>query len=181
MREGKNTTYSGSYSVQPLHHKIIACFAAYTPTLSALTESNNPGPHISNKPSIPLVSRPSRMHLYPGVTTPISAKAALLTTVLECLRDLQLIHIVCHRILEPGKPFDASFKLHRDERLSLLDIVRSRLPNAEFAFQSACHTAQLTDESIADGVASLWQAMLRIPKCSWDDVGNGRYGWAVPG
>jgi len=33
---------------------------------------------------------------------------------------------------------------------NLLDIVRSRLPDAEFAFLAACHTAELTEESIAD-------------------------------
>jgi hypothetical protein len=72
---------------------------------------------------------------------------------------VRFIHIVCHGTLEPGKPFDASFKLYRDERLSLLDIIRSRLPNAEFAFLSACHTAQLTDESIADEALHLASAM----------------------
>jgi CHAT domain-containing protein len=36
------------------------------------------------------------------------------------------------------------------QRLTLLEIIRSRLPSAEFAFLSACHTAELTEESIAD-------------------------------
>ena len=34
--------------------------------------------------------------------------------------------------------------------LTLLDVVRLRLPTAEFAFLSACHTAGHTTESIAD-------------------------------
>jgi CHAT domain-containing protein len=42
------------------------------------------------------------------------------------------------------------FGLHGDNRLTVLDIVRSRLPAAEFAFLSACHTAELTEGSIAD-------------------------------
>jgi CHAT domain-containing protein len=92
------------------------------------------------------------------VTTLVSAKATP-TTVLKRLRDHRFAHIVCHGILEPGKPFDASFKLHRDKRLSLLDIVQSRLPEAEFAFLSACHTAELTEESIADEVLHLAAAM----------------------
>jgi CHAT domain-containing protein len=41
----------------------------------------------------------------------------------------------------------------------LLDIARSQLPDAEFAFLSACHTAELTDESIADEVLHLAAAM----------------------
>ena len=143
---------------------------SYIPTLSALIESNKPGSHILDRPSILLVSQPDAS--LPGafgeiqviqaadtqVTTLISAKATP-TTVLERLRDHRFIHIVCHGVLEPGKPFDASFKLYRDKRLSLLDIVRSRLPKAEFAFLSACHTAQLTDESIADEALHLAAAM----------------------
>ncbi|KAH9977479.1 hypothetical protein BJV74DRAFT_982310 [Russula compacta] len=39
-------------------------------------------------------------------------------------------HISCHGILEIGKPFDAFFKLYKGSRLTLLDIVRSRLPTA---------------------------------------------------
>jgi CHAT domain-containing protein len=52
-----------------------------------------------------------------------------------------------------------SFKLHGGKRLQLLDIVRSQLPDAEFAFLSACHTAELTDESIADEMLHLAAAM----------------------
>jgi CHAT domain-containing protein len=92
------------------------------------------------------------------VTTLVSANATP-TTVLEGLRDHRFAHIVCHGILEAGKPFDASFKLYREERLSLHDIVRSRLPKAEFAFLSACHTAELTEESIADEALHLTVAM----------------------
>ena len=37
--------------------------------------------------------------------------------------------------------------------------MRSRLPTAKFAFLSACHTAELTDGSIADEVLHLTAAM----------------------
>jgi CHAT domain-containing protein len=69
---------------------------------------------------------------------------------MERLQEHRFIHFSCHGILETGKPFDASFKLYNGERLTLLDIIRSRLPSAEFAFLSACHTAELTEDSIAD-------------------------------
>jgi CHAT domain-containing protein len=143
---------------------------SYTTTLSTLIESNNPSSRTLGKPSILLISQPDAS--LPGargetqvvkatstqVTTLISTKATP-TAVLEGLRDHRFAHFVCHGILEPGKPFDASFKLHRDERLSLHDIVRSRLPEAEFAFLSACHTAELTEESIADEALHLAAAM----------------------
>ena len=142
---------------------------SYTPTLSTLIESNHPGLDTLDKPSILFVLQPDallrgafwEMQVVQAtstkVTTLISAMATP-TTVLERLRDHRFAHILCHGILEQGKPFDASFKLYKD-KLSLLDIVRSRLPNAEFAFLSAGHTAELTDESIADEVLHLTAAM----------------------
>jgi CHAT domain-containing protein len=91
-------------------------------------------------------------------TTLIGATATP-SSVLERLRDHRFIHIVCHGLLEPGKPFDSSFKLYQGKRLSLLDIIQSQLPNAEFAFLAACHTAELTDESPADEALHLAAAM----------------------
>ena len=79
--------------------------------------------------------------------------------VLERLQDHRFVHIVCHGLLEPGKPFNSSFKLHQGKSLSLIDIVQSQLPNAEFAFLAACHTAELTDESPADEALHLAAAM----------------------
>jgi CHAT domain-containing protein len=143
---------------------------SYTPSLSALIESRKPGSHASGKPSILLVAHPDEkmpqalkeMRAVQAVGTRVTtlfAARATPTAVLASLRDHAFAHIVCHGILEPGKPFEASFKLHRGKRILLLDIVRSQLPNAEFAFLSACHTAELTDESIADEMLHLAAAM----------------------
>jgi CHAT domain-containing protein len=79
--------------------------------------------------------------------------------VLERLQDHRFAHIVCHGILESGKPFDSSFQLYNGKRLSLLDIVKSQLPDAEFAFLAACHTAEMTDESPSDEALHLAAAM----------------------
>jgi CHAT domain-containing protein len=82
------------------------------------------------------------------VTTLVSAMATP-ETVIEGLREHRFAHFVCHGLLETGKPFDASLELHK-ANLTLLEIVRSQLPAAEFAFLSACHTAELTEGSVAD-------------------------------
>ena len=115
--------------------------SSYTPTLSALIESRKPGPH-----SFELVRR-----LNTKVTAFVS-KRATPSAVMKRLEDHRFTHFSCHGILETGMPFDASFKLYDGKRLTLLDIagVRSRLLSAEFAFLSACHTAELTEDSIAD-------------------------------
>ena len=143
---------------------------SYTPSLSALTESHKPGPPAISKPSMLLVARANEkmpkalkeMKAVQAIDTQVmtlfSAKATP-AAMLAHLRDHPFAHIVCHGVLEPGKPFEASFKLFRGNRLPLLDIVRSQLPDAEFAFLSACHTAELTEESIADEVLHLAAAM----------------------
>jgi len=134
---------------------------SYTPTLSVLIESRKHGSRSSEKPSILLVAQPDEFmpaawseislvrHLEATVTT-LSSKRATPSAVMRNLQDHRFAHFSCQGTLEPGKPFDASFKLHRGGRLRLLEIIRSRLPSAEFAFLSACHTAELTEESIAD-------------------------------
>ncbi|KAI9453685.1 CHAT domain-containing protein [Lactarius psammicola] len=143
---------------------------SYTPTLSALIESRKYGsqPKTLDKPSLLLVAQPETL---PGawgeiivlqaigspVTTLVSEKATP-TTVVAGLKDHRFVHFVCHGLLETGKPFDASFELHGDN-LTLLEIVRSQLPAAEFAFLSACHTAELTEDSIADEGLHLAAAM----------------------
>jgi hypothetical protein len=144
---------------------------SYTPTLSALIESREHRslPQTFDEPSLLLVAQPDTL---PGAwdevikvirTTKIPAtilvsEKATPETVVERLRDHQFVHFVCHGLLEPGKPFDASFELHK-QSLTLLEIVRSQLPAAEFAFLSACHTAELTEDSIADEGLHLAAAM----------------------
>jgi CHAT domain-containing protein len=145
---------------------------SYTPSLSALIESRNGSPQILEKPSLLLVAQPDDS--LPGVKGEIKvlrsldprvAVASLVSSeatpisVVESLRGSQLAHFACHGVLETGKPFGAYFKLHGGSRLTLLDIVRSRLPNAEFAFLSCCHAAEITEESIADEALHLTAAM----------------------
>ena len=134
---------------------------SYTPTLLALIESRKPGKPSLEKPSILLVASPddALQQAFPEIwsiqrldtkVTTFMGKRARNFAVLMGLRDHRFTHFVCHGNLVPEKPFEAYFGLHEDNRLTLHDIVRSRLPDAEFAFLSACHTAELTEGSIAD-------------------------------
>ena len=145
---------------------------SYTPTLSALIESRKRG-SLSEavdkcKPSIILVAQPDTL---PGAFGEINAiettksrvrtlisEMATPETVIEGLREHRFAHFVCHGVLEIGKPFDASLELHKGN-LTLLAIIRSQLPAAEFAFLSACHTAELTEGSVADEGLHLAAAM----------------------
>jgi CHAT domain-containing protein len=135
---------------------------SYTQSLTALIESRKPGsqPQTFDKPSLLLVAQPETLpgalgeiNVIEALVSPVAAlvsEMATPTSVIEGLRDHRFAHFISHGLLETGKPFEASFELHKGDRLTLLEIVRSHLPAAEFAFLSACHTAELTDESIAD-------------------------------
>ncbi|GJE99924.1 CHAT domain-containing protein [Phanerochaete sordida] len=59
---------------------------------------------------------------------------AQLAEVKTRLLENSWVHLVCHGILEPGAPFKSAFVLSGSDRLTLLDVVKSRIPNAEFAF-----------------------------------------------
>jgi CHAT domain-containing protein len=143
---------------------------SYTPSLSALVDSHKTNSQTFEKPSMLLVLQPDASMIraleeMKAVQRACSRATTLLgatatpSVVLDRLQDHRFVHIVCHGSLEPGKPFNSSFKLYQDKRLSLIDIVRSQLPNAEFAFLAACHTAELTDESPVDEALHLAAAM----------------------
>ena len=145
---------------------------SYTPSLSALIESRKTSQQVTEKPSLLLVALPEDD--LPGVKaeiqvirklearvtlTELVSSEATPTSVTNGLRGSRLAHFACHGMLEAAKPFEASFKLHGGERLTLLEIVRSRLPDAEFAFLSCCHAAEITRESVADEGLHLTAAM----------------------
>jgi len=132
----------------------------YTPTLSALIEARKHNSHSLEKPSILIIAQSDESipkaleeishikRLKTTVTALISEKA-MPSAVIDRLQDHRFAHFSCHGNLKARKPFNASFKLHQGQ-LTLLNIIQSQLPSAKFAFLSSCHTAQLTEESIAD-------------------------------
>ena len=149
---------------------------SYTPTLSALIQSRdlNLRSRSSDRPNLLLVAQPNpslptvdseiqvvqdlRSHTNVGVTSLIS-EAATPAAVIDGFREHEFVHFACHGTLEADMPFEAGFELYGDERLTLLEIVRSHIPTAEFAFLSACHTAEVTRGSIVDEVLHLAAAV----------------------
>jgi CHAT domain-containing protein len=136
---------------------------SYTTTLSALIQSRNRdlGLRSSNRPSLLLVAQSNlslptvggEIQVVQALDTEVTSlisEAATPATVIDGFRHHRFVHFACHGTLEDDKPFEAGFELHGGERLTLLEIVRSHLPTAEFAFLSACHTAEVTEGSAAD-------------------------------
>ncbi|KAG8900931.1 hypothetical protein FRB99_005669 [Tulasnella sp. 403] len=63
-----------------------------------------------------------------------------LGTVLRGVTEHSWVHFSCHGHINHEQPFRSHFALH-DEPLHVLDLVEQRLPNAELAVLSACHSA----------------------------------------
>ncbi|KAH9017633.1 CHAT domain-containing protein [Lactarius pseudohatsudake] len=153
------------------HYFMDLYICSYTPTLSALIQSRNRGssPRSSNRPSILLVAQPDPslptlggeiqvVRALDAEVTGLISEAATPAAVIDGFHHHQFVHFACSGTLEAGKPFEAGFELY-GERLTLLDVVRLDLPAAEFAFLSACNTAQITEGSVADEVLHLAAAV----------------------
>jgi CHAT domain-containing protein len=82
-------------------------------------------------------------------------------TVIHGLRQHSWAHFACHGHLDKqgNQPFHSSFELHDNSHLTLLDLIQARLPNAEFAFLSACHSAAGDSEGTPDEVIHLAAAL----------------------
>ncbi|KAF8573965.1 hypothetical protein K439DRAFT_1665620 [Ramaria rubella] len=85
-------------------------------------------------------------------TTVLSNEEASSATVRSKLQDHSWAHFACHGRPDVDKPFQSSFELQDNQRLTLLELIQARVPNAELAFLSACHSAagdkRTPDESI---------------------------------
>ncbi|KAI0261958.1 CHAT domain-containing protein [Gloeopeniophorella convolvens] len=144
--------------------------SSYTPTLSALIEARERSARASGPPSLLIVGQPDitlpgvrgEIKVVRGIATSgtsLVGRDATRATVMDHLPKHTLAHFACHGSLELEKPFDASFVLYDDEGLTLLDVVKSKHPEAELAFLSACHTAEWTDEHAPDEALHLTAAM----------------------
>ena len=136
---------------------------SYTPSLSALIQSRNhdSGFRSSGRPSVLLVAQTDpflptvgdEIQVVQALDTEVTSlvsKDATPERVIDSFHHHQFVHFACHGTLEANKPFEGGFELHGEERLTLLKIVRADLPTAEFAFLSACHTAEVAEGGIMD-------------------------------
>ncbi|KIK44723.1 hypothetical protein CY34DRAFT_603078 [Suillus luteus UH-Slu-Lm8-n1] len=93
-------------------------------------------------------------HLPPNVKfTHLSGDEATQASALEALRCNTWVHLACHGKQDPVHPSNSRFAMS-NKPLTLLDIVENNVPQAEFAFLSACHAAR-GDEKTPDEVIHL--------------------------
>ncbi|EJD03406.1 uncharacterized protein FOMMEDRAFT_123699 [Fomitiporia mediterranea MF3/22] len=143
--------------------------SSYTPSLGALINARANGG--INEPKLLVIGDTATLHstrqeirnirnyMSSYETSPIILldHRASRRTVMKMLKTVTWVHFACHGHLGT-KPFDSSFKLV-DRGLTLLDIIQANVPNAEFAFLSACHTAELSHSGAHDEALHLSAAM----------------------
>lgn len=126
--------------------------SSYTPTVAALLRARSGLLRKLTSPRILVVGQPGDKTL-PSVQEEISIIRRLgdfvdilvdteadHSSVIEGLQQHSWAHFACHGHLDV-QPFLSSFQLHSGGRLTLLSLMQAQLPNAEFAFLSACHSA----------------------------------------
>ncbi|KAF9063102.1 CHAT domain-containing protein [Rhodocollybia butyracea] len=146
--------------------------SSYTPTLTALIDAFNTNksslqlPHLlvagQYDKSLPRTKEEINQVLQYQTHIPITSvegSAATKEVLEKALVDHEWLHIASHGTLVPGKPFSSYFSLAGGSHFTLLDIIRLNLPNATFAFLSACHTAEQSPDSVHNEVIHLAAAM----------------------
>ncbi len=88
----------------------------------------------------------------------ISGKDATISRVKEAMISYNSIHFACHASQDASSPLNSGFHL-LDERLGLSEIMKLQIPNANFAFLSACQTSA-GDEKLAEEAVHLAAGML---------------------
>jgi len=127
---------------------------SYTPTLGALIAARTAAAPISDPgPTLLFVGRPTEsplstrdMKVIRSIGVPATRLVfgnATRDAVINGLKKHRLAHFACGSHRETGKPFDTALELDGGDRLSLLDIVRCRVPTAELAVLAASGTAEL--------------------------------------
>ena len=138
--------------------------SSYTPTLASLISSRLG--HSDGKGRMLFVADTTlssairerhAIHRVRRINRQLLDEDATPDSVLRELQRLPWVHFVCHGILDE-EPFNSRLKISGGG-LKLLDIARANLPNAEFAFLSACHTAEQGPRYALDEVLHLAAAM----------------------
>ena len=78
--------------------------------------------------------------------------------VLQSIESLSCVHLACHAFQHMTNPLKSAICLH-DGRLELADIIKKKIPHADFAFMSACQTSK-GDEKLTEDAVHLAAGML---------------------
>ncbi|KAG8984333.1 hypothetical protein FRB93_006631 [Tulasnella sp. JGI-2019a] len=146
--------------------------SSYTPTLSSLIRSragyqptnNTSGPRLlavaqaeaeGQTALHDVEAEVALIRQLPAEITVVEGEGCTREAVLEGLKDIAWVHFSCHGHQHPTEPFKSHFSLRTlDAPLTLLDIIKNGLPQAELAVLSTCHSAAV-DRSTPDEAINL--------------------------
>ena len=140
--------------------------SSYTPSLSSLIRARSDLVGKLTGPKLFVVGQPNdhlpharlpqvreeirRIQILDPSVNVLLGEQANRETILQCLQQYPWVHFACHGHRSPAAPFLSYFLLHDDQRLTLVDLVQARLPNADLAFLSACHSAAININNTPD-------------------------------
>lgn len=159
----------------------VAC--SYVPTLSSLVDARKRGlrrHRDRDRASILFVSQPDTPGQQPIPNTTeemrvvrkhalgqarhlpvqcsfLEGRQATIDAVVKGMEEYSWVHFACHGVQNTADPMASAFCLY-DGMLKLSSIIGKSLPNAEFAFLSACQTAT-GDEALPDEAVHLAAGM----------------------
>ena len=119
----------------------------------------------------------------------LSGNDATVGNVIKEMPSIHWVHLACHATQEPLLPLTSAFHL-LDGQLSLSDIIKLKIPDADLAFLSACETStgdkQLSDEAVhlaagmlAAGCRSVVSTMWSIRDSRATDVAESFYSYLL--
>lgn len=153
----------------------MIAISSYTPTVSSLVDRAHEKGHGSQ--NFLLVSQPNTPGLKAIPGTRREAQALVETLQKESFQTLYLddieatldkvkremmqhpwVHLACHAVQDTASPLQSGFHL-QDGLLYLSEIMKQQIPNADFAFLSACQTSA-GDEKLSEEAVHLAAGML---------------------
>ncbi|MEV4434736.1 CHAT domain-containing protein [Streptomyces sp. NPDC049585] len=169
---------TGVLSLLPLHAAVLEdgayvhdrVVSSYVPTLGSLLHARSrpaPEPGRASLVAVAVDAGPyPRLHSLDAELAAASALQGPRDTLRDtdatpeavraALRTHTHAHLACHGVRDPDAPSRSRLLLHGGE-LTLRELAAERLPDAEFAYLSACHSAA-TGEELADEVLSVASA-----------------------
>jgi CHAT domain-containing protein len=115
-------------------------------------------PGVSSLPNTKKELEYIRRHLVDQELVVLEGQEGTKRRVMMAMKESNWLHLACHGLQKPDEPTKSALILE-DGHLTLEEIIRLDLPNAEFAFLSACQTTT-GDENLSEEAVHIAGGML---------------------
>ncbi|KAJ7839514.1 CHAT domain-containing protein [Mycena leptocephala] len=152
---------AGIYGANEIFGSKLSDFviSSYTPSLAALIQGFRPRSQSQKSFRVLAVAQPSAQGqtYIPGTQAEITsiqrhatgkvsvlrldANMATVDNVQAGMRDSRWVHFACHGVQNASDPTESALLLAGSSKMTLSSIIKLSLPEADFAFLSACQTA----------------------------------------